>query len=168
MTSKKQNIDAKNALRLQASLSFINSYGKLLKESNAAALRGDAGFTSNAREYAIMVSAFNQAEEAHVDWLVLQGLMPGQCEEHDPWLSDLRSQMEAIPGPPVAAPTITGAALATGITLGAAAADVDARAAALGVGAEADLGALQRCAIQKLLAMAWRNAFWLSGIISAA
>ena len=79
MTSKKQTIDAKNAERIQASLRFLNSHAKLDKEAKAVAGRGDREFTSNAREHAIMVSNFQQAEEAHVDWLVLQGLMPGRC-----------------------------------------------------------------------------------------
>ena len=112
MTSKKQTIDAKNAERIQASLRFLNSHAKLEKDAKAAAQRGDQAYTSNAREHAIMVSNFQQAEEAHVDWLGLQGLMPGRCAEHDSWLSDLRSQMEDIPDPPATEPAMTGAALA--------------------------------------------------------
>ena len=151
MNATQQTIAAKNSYRASAGLRVLHYHDKIAKSKSDAELanRGEQHST-HARDYAAMVTAFAEAEAAHVDYLLLQGKMPGDGNEHDAWLSVLRQKVEDIDEPPDLQPAITGAAVALGVKLEAIGADLDSRLARLKVGS-ADLAGKPRAVVKKQL-----------------
>ena len=95
---------------------------RLLKAQTDAAA-AEAEYATPSRDYANMMNWFVQAEEAYIDFVVLSGLEPGNCE-YDPWLTNLRQKVQAITEPPAAAPSYSKTAVEAGLALATIYADV--------------------------------------------
>ena len=147
-----QTIAAKNSARASAGLRVLHYYNKISKDKDDAVAADRGNHVTHARDYAHLVSAFDEAEAAHVDYLLLTGRMPGDGNEHDAWLSGLREKVEAIDEPPNLQPAITGAAMAIAMEMEAVGADVDARLARLKESCGEGLAEKTRVVIKRLLA----------------
>ena len=123
-------IAVKNGLRYQHGLRCRDFLTRIKEDKDKAIGRGEqaaAAHTTRPRDYANMIEAFKAAEENHIEYLLLQGKIPGNCDE-DQWLADLcreKNLADEPPDDPMAG--VTGMALTAQLKLSAIASNIGPR-----------------------------------------